>query len=907
MEAPGEWAVQGAVVESTSAAGYRRCFTAPESWRGHRVKLRCDGVYSDAKIWINGQEAGAHLGGFTAFELDVTRLVQPGKNLIALSVRSNSIADKLASGIKYGTHDLGGITRKIYLIAVPELNVADVYIRTVFDENYRNAKLIAQVRVANESAKSIEGAGLTLNLRDGTRKVQAAAILLPTINPGVVITQEIALEVTAPRKWDPEHPHLYELACSLTIAGKPAETVARHAGFRQIEVRGNEVYVNGHPIKLRGVNRHEADPLRGRSLLGDIWRKDVELFRAMNCNLIRTSHYPPAQELIDVCDELGMFVEVEAPFCWAPDNNSPDALAYTIQAEIETVLRDRSHPCVLLWSVGNESHPWGRNFEIAHRDFMRPLDSSRPYLFEISSGDDLQQNPPLDIDVLHYPGFAGPGLAAQNPRPVFFGEFAHLNSYNRSELLTDPGLRDVWGLGVAQMWEKMLASRGCLGGAIWSGVDDLFIMPDGGAVGYGDWAPLDAWRRPRPEYWHLKKTFSPVRIDENSIAHCGGGISIRVENRQLFSDLSEVRFEWSLGLQRGEATTNGSPGSIGRLLIPVHRSDGETLDLRAIDSRGVLVDEWRFAKAASPECLVSHGTAGFSRTSGIIRISAGGTVFEMDAATGMLASVSNGSTNLDLDGPTLMLLPLRREADSKVSFGGHQNRFLPEPLRQAENSALPRLEPPAPFNVTCSHWQPGSISAREVDGCVEVRIPGKYTEAAGEFTLRFSGDGKLRIEYDFTLNAEISPRQTGLVFRLPAQFDTLAWRRTAQWPFYPDDHIGRPHGRAGAFPTTPALWRRSAPAWSWASDCTPGGSNDFRSTKMNILQAALLDPQGHGMRAISDGRQHVRAWIQENLISLLIADFSNEGASNFFKEQVLPRPTLQPGEHVAGAAIIEIV
>ena len=396
IEVPGEWAMQGAVVASGSAAGYRRFFTVPESWNGHRVKLRCDGVYSDAKIWINGREAGEHLGGFTAFELDVTPLAQPGKNSIAISVRSDSIADKLASGIKYATHDLGGITRKIYLVAVPGLNVADVYVRTVFDEDYREAKLIAQVRVANESAERIENAGLALALRDGSREVGSAAVELAAMEPGAVVTREITLEAGAPRKWDAEHPHLYDLACSLTMSSKTVETVACRAGFRQIEVRGNQLYINNHLVKLRGVNRHEVDPLRGRSLIGDVWRRDVELFRAMNCNLIRTSHYPPPEELLHACDELGMFVEVEAPFCWAGDNNSTEALGYTVQAEIETVLRDRSHPCVILWSVANESHPWGKNFEIAHRDFLRALDSTRTFLFEIGAVARRQRHAPRD-------------------------------------------------------------------------------------------------------------------------------------------------------------------------------------------------------------------------------------------------------------------------------------------------------------------------------------------------------------------------------------------------------------------------------------------------------------------------------------------------------------------------------
>ncbi len=916
IQVPGEWAMQGFEVRDVTAAGYRREFNLPDSWSGKRIKLKCDGIYSDARIWINGQEAGAHLGGFTAFELDITRLTQPGKNSIAISVRSDSIADKLASGIKYAAHDLGGITRKIYLMAVPKLNVADVYVRTVFDKDYRDAKLSAQVRVANESEARIENADIELVLREDVREIQTVVAKLAAIEPGAVVTQEITLEVDAPRKWDAEHPNLYDLACSLAVGGKTLESVVRRVGFRQIEVRGNQVYINNHPVKLRGVNRHEMDPLRGRSLIGDVWRKDAELFREMNCNLIRTSHYPPPEELLHACDELGMFVEVEAPFCWACDNGKPEALDYTIQAEIETVLRDRSHACVILWSVANESALWDKNFEIAHRDFMRALDSTRPYLFEISSATKLEQNPScVDVDVLHYPGLPGTELAAKNPRPLFFGEFAHLNVYNRAELLTDPGLRDVWGLGVAEMWERMLASPGCLGGAIWSGIDDLFVMPKGGAVGYGEWGPVDGWRRPRPEYWHLKKIFSPVRIPAESVAMSakGGLVELQVENRSLFSDLNEVRFEWSAGTGHGEARASARPGDMGTLVIQAGESNIKTLELKAFDSRGFMLDAWRFP--VGEELRIAEGGLLIGKR-GEPRVAEGGLLKEigdwrlaMDDSGIRLDEIGlriGRKLPISLRGPALMLLPLRKEPDSKVSVGGQQNRYLPEGLRKDEDSKMPHLDMTAPFNACCTDWQPGTVSACETEEGIEVRVAGKYKEAAGEFTLCFCGDGKLRISYDFVLSAEITPRQTGLVFGLPRGFDTLAWRRKAQWSVYPEDHIGRPEGLADALPTAADFEYRSAPAWCWAHDCTAGGSNDFRSTKFNILEASLANGQSGGLRVFSDGRQHVRAWIDGDAVYLLVADFANEGTANFFNEYILPRPKLQPGEHVKGVAIIEL-
>lgn len=907
IEVPSEWSMKGFEVKPDAAAGYRRDFILPDAWRGKRIKLKCDGIYSDAKIWINAQDAGNHLGGFTAFELDVTSLVHPGKNTIAISVQSASLADKLASGTQYATHDLGGITRKIYLFAVPELNVADLYVRTDFDKDYRDAKLIAQVAVANESAKRIGNAVLTLTLRDDSREIRTAMVKLAVLEPGALVTQEVTLEVTSPSKWDAEHPHLYDFACTLTADATAVETVDRRVGFRQIEVRGHQLYINNHPVKLRGVNHHEVDPLRGRSLVGNIWRKDVELFQGMNCNLIRTCHYPPAEELLHACDELGMFVEVEAPFCWAPDNSAPEALDYTIQAEIETVLRDRSHPSVIMWSVGNESAPWGKNFEIAHRDYLRQLDTTRPYLFEISSATELNLNPPLiDIDVLHYPGLPGTTLATGNPRPVFFGEFSHLNVYNRSENLTDPGLRDVWGRGVAEMWERMLACENCLGGAIWAGIDDLFVMPQGGAVGYGEWGPVDGWRRPRPEYWHLKKIFSPIRIQNTSMD--AQSIRLTVENRQLFSDLNEVLFEWSRGAEHGEAKAAGAPGSVTTLVIPIKENSGKTLELKAFSSQGFLLDVWRFPmETPKPPVVQKHiSKVNFSQSQGKIRVAAGNSSYEIDATTGIITDSSCEGEKIRLVGPSLMVLPMKKEKDSKVTIGGPQNRYLPDGLRQEEDKKIIPLVI-APFNPSCSEWLADKVSVQEVNDVVEIHVTGKYKEAEGTFTLQFSGDGKLHIAYDFKVKEEIQPRQMGLVFALPVEFDTLKWHRNAQWPCYPEDHIGRPEGEAHAFPTTPNFEHRTTPEWGWSQDCSSGGSNDFRSTKMNIITASLTNQHGKGLLTVSDGEHHVRAWMDRDTAQFLIADFNNEGAANFFNEYVLPHPTLKPGDAVKGSVSIELL
>jgi autotransporter-associated beta strand protein len=880
IQVPGEWVMQGFTVQPNTAAGYSREFTLPPDWNGQRVKLRCDAVYSDATVWINGQKAGSHLGGFTPFELDVTKLLKSGAgNIITLAVKNESLADTLACGSKYAAHPLGGIPRKIYLFAVPELNLADLYVRTEFDREFANATLVAQVTLANDSANDSAPAKFELNLLDSSAKPLIADV--PAIKAGQTFTTELRMPVASPRKWDAEHPNLYTVKASLYAAnGTVAETVNKRIGFRQVEVRGNRLFVNNAPVKLRGICRHETHPLLGRATTPESCQQDVELIRAMNANLIRTAHYPPQEELIEACNEMGMFVELEAPYVWVPPTQARDVLKlpYFLRTQVETTLRDRSEPSVILWSLGNESF-WGRNFGGALA-VARKLDNSRPYLFDGSgpylwagSGINAQSSQPqplVDIDVPHYPGIAGisPQFDA-NLRPLLIGEFAHLNCYNRRQFMTDPGLRDFWGEGIAVMWERMLASPSCIGGNVWAAIDDFFFLPSGDAVGYGNWGPLDGWRRSKPEYWHLKKIYSPVRITANtlSLPPAGKPAVIPVENRHFFSDLRELRFEWTCAGQSGTlANVAVAPGSKGELLVPLTGGDpgGKMLELKAFSPMGFMVDVWRFTVGTAKPTLppAKSNPVTLIKSSETLAVQCGDALWAFDSKTGLIQQVTAGGKPVDVGGPTLMLLPIARwELDNPAGI------------------QLAKTEYP-PIKTACSGWQASKVESRETAEGVEIEIAGEYAEAKGRFLLQFTCDGRLTVDYDFKLKAPINPMQLGVVFDLPRSCDTLSWMRKAQWSHYPDDHIGRPEGTAKAStgkPKVNILGPHKQPDWSWSLDETEMGSNDFCSMKRNVLEASLRSSGGGGLRVIGGGTQHTRCWLDGERVRLLVADYANAG------------------------------
>jgi hypothetical protein len=872
---PAEWVMAGFAVKPNTAAAYWREFDLPADWRGQRVKLRFDTVHSDCRVFVNGVETGAHEGGFTAFELDITGLVKPGRNTLALAVKNESTADTLASATQYAAHQLGGITRKVQIFALPPVNLAGQIVETKFDGRFENATLALKMAVADEAAgKWGKPVSVRATLFDGTKRVVSAT---GEISAGAG-NWEIAIPVSAPKKWDSEHPNLYLLKTELLADGKVTEEISQRVGFRQIEVRGNELFVNGAPVKLRGVCRHEVDPVRGRSLTPEDWKQDAELFRAANVNYIRTSHYPPAEEFLDLCDEYGFFVECEAPLCWVQHGansvwgawNYQDQkyFPYLLRANLENLAANRNHPCVIIWSLANESR-WSPLFAEVNRR-VKLADATRPTSFHDQCwGGYNNARSQADIAVYHYPGENGPAKCDEETRPVLFGEYCHVECYNRRELATDPGVRDDWGRGFARMSDLMYQHDGCLGGAIWAGIDDVFCLPNGKFVGYGMWGSLcDGWRREKPEFWHVKKTYSPVRVNvkELPLPASGEAIHVPVENRYNFANLSEVGVAWDIGGVKGKARAEILARHNGEIIIPPPKAlkNGDGLHLVFTDPRGFVCEEENLVlgKSAEPVTFAEKiaGKLSITQTDGQIQITGGKVEYVIDRKTGQFVSGKlNGKTILT-GGPALMMLPLQTEACEPVDLGVWK-----------------------PLNNVCENWRADSVSAKtNTDGVVEITVKGSSKEASGGYVIHLDAAGSINVSYEFSSNLKENPRQWGMVFFAPKNFTTLNWNRAAQWTVYPPDHIGRPTGTAIAHVTISGKpYATQKPDHAWSQDATELGGNDFSSTKTGILEASLASARGE-ISVVSDGHQSVRAFVDAGRTGLLVTGFHTGGGDGFF-------------------------
>ena len=870
IKVPGEWAMQGFKVDSAAFAGYKKNFTLPADWQGKRVRIRFDGVHSEYYVYVNGKKAGYHLGGMTPYEVDITPYLKSGANELALSVRSESLADMLGSLTQYAAHQLGGILRKVTLMALPDNYVSDIRIATTLINDNRDAQLSTQLSVANASAKRVRGLSLRMTV-DGYDKV--ATVQIPEIKAGKTWTHNITADYASPKLWSSEHPDRYLMRIELMQGGKVIETVEKKFGFREVKVSGNQLLVNGKAMKLRGVCRHEMFPTGGRVVPMEFELKDIQLYRDANCNFIRTSHYPPCEEMLNICDSIGMFVECESPVCWVGhhanenwqtlDYRDAKYQPYILQANMENIQFNRNHPSILFWSIANESY-WCKTFAQV-QEYVKRADRTRPHTFHDQGyGGFNNQGSTAPISNIHYPGPDGYKVVAKFDRPITYGEYCHLNCYNRTELETDPGVRSDWGvLALAPAWENMLKIQSVLGGSIWSGIDDIFQLPDGSAVGYGGWGPIDGWRRPKPEYWDMKKAYSPIRVLTDSLAP-SKTLTINVENRYTYNNLSEVKIVYRYGSEHGTAHVDAAPGTRASFNISIARpDDANSLYLAFTDPRGFTVDEYLIPVGAQEQQKIAEPAelkTTLKKTSDAFVIKGKQFVYTVNRTTGQITAKDAAGNEVLTGGPTLMVLPL-------VGGGCYPNHNANTPL----------------FNDCCKNWTATSVTAEKTGKNITVHVSGKYDEMEGGYDIVFNTNGEAVVDYSFRALTDVNPRQWGMVFDAPKTMNTTFWNRKGQWSVYPDDHISRPVGKAQLFYSDADMKAspRVQPTWSWSHDANRLGSGDFRSTRRNIFFAGLEDASGNTVTAVSNGIQHWRSWLEEGKIRFLVADFATAGDEMF--------------------------
>lgn len=586
LEVPGLWTMQGIddvprytnvqmpfdgppprVPHDNPTGCYRTRFDVPPGWLGRRVVLHLGAAESAVAVLVNGQLAGISKDSRLAAEFDITELVVPAgaPNTLACVVVKWSDASWIEDQDQWWH---GGLPREVLLRSTPPVHVADVKAVGGLAGDLRIGTLDLRVEVAAGAGDVAVPDGWTVRAGLETLAGDPVGTVRPLDGPVAATAPfgftghalRVKTDVEGIDAWSAELPRLYRLLVELVDPdGDVAEIVTQRVGFRSVEVGGRELRVNGRPVLIRGVNRHDFHPDTGRVVSEDDLRADLVLMKRFGCNAVRTSHYPNDPRFLDLCDEYGLYVideaNIEAHATMFTLCHDQRYTAAWVERGARMVQRDKNHPCIILWSLGNESGH-GANQE-AQAAWIRRYDPSRPLHYEgaVMFGLDRGSSVTDVVCPMYAPidrivewartGDHRPG----DQRPLILSEYSHAMGNSNGSL--------------ADYWDAIEAHHGLQGGFLWEWWDHGLrqprsAAPDGWRYAYGgDFGEdrhdgnfcLDGvvWpdRRPKPALWEHRQLATPVRITgagPERVPGAGAPTSlVEVENTQFFRDLSWLR------------------------------------------------------------------------------------------------------------------------------------------------------------------------------------------------------------------------------------------------------------------------------------------------------------------------------------------------------------------------------
>ncbi len=550
-------------VEDNPVGSYRRDFILPEGWENRKVFLHFKGGTSGMYIWINGEQVGYHQGTKTPVEFDITPFVRKGKNIIAAEVY------RWTDGSYLEDQDfwrLSGFERDIYLYSTADTRIADFFLRPGLDNNYKHGKLEGEITLRNYSSSAVSQI-LTFSLlqKDGKKIfTENYNITIPANGDTEV---NISKNVRNPLLWSAEDPNLYSALISLKdSSGKTIESTSWRIGFRSVEIKKGQLLVNGKAVLMKGVNLHEHCHINGHYVSPEVLRKDIEIMQLHNVNAIRTSHYPHSPELYSLADEYGMYIVDEANIethgmgaefqSWFDRSKHPAYLPEWHAAHMDRIYRmverDKNHPCIFAWSMGNECGN-GQVFFDAY-DWIKKRDETRVVMFEQAG-----QRANTDIVAPMYAHFNNIMEYAKREsveRPYILCEYAHSMGNSTGNFF--------------KFWDIFYNYPHMQGGFIWDWVDQGILAVDetgreffayGGHIGGGHLHNDENFcingivfpdRTPQPALMEVKKCQQNIHFTEESLEKG----TIRVENRFFFTNLKDYSFSWEL-MKNGKLVDSG--------------------------------------------------------------------------------------------------------------------------------------------------------------------------------------------------------------------------------------------------------------------------------------------------------------------------------------------------------------
>ena len=877
--------------ERNPVGQYRRSFQLPAGWEARgQTFLRFEGVMSAFYVWINGERVGYSQGSMEPSEFNITNYLHAGENQIALEVYRYSDGSYLEDQDFWR---FGGIHRSIHLLHTPDIRIRDYAVRTLpVSTDYQD--FILQIDPQFSVYRGMTGKGTTLQgvLKDAsgreiaTLKGDVEDILdlehkagrmnewYPQRGPRKL--GRMSATIKSPKRWTAETPYLYKLHLALlTAEGEVIEQVEQSVGFRSVEIRNGQLLVNGASVRFRGVNRHEHDPRTARVMSEERMLQDILLMKQANINAVRTSHYPNVSRWYELCDSLGLYVmdeaDIEEHGLRGTLASTPDWHAAFLDRAVRMAERDKNHPSIVMWSMGNESG-YGPNFA-AISAWLHDFDPTRPVHYEGAQGAGGEPDPKtVDVISRFYTRvkqeYLNPGIAegedkerAENARWERLLEIAERTNDNRPVMTSEYAHSMGNALGnFKEYWDEIYSNPRMLGGFIWDWVDQGIYktLPDGRIMvayggDFGDKPNLKAFcfngllmsdRETTPKYWEVKKVYSPVELRVES-----GGL--RVTNRNHHTDLSQYRCLWTLSIDgkqkdQGEITLpEVAPGESETIPLPVSiagkkASAKATSDLR-LTICFILKRDALWAKAghevAWEQFCIQEGALLSSKLENRGRL-----------------KVRADEEHLSISGSGFSIQWEKNAIGSLTSLTYHGKEMLAHPADFPLQPVTQAFRAPTDNDKSFGNWLAKDWSLHQMDnprisldsfkhevredGAVIVRVQTRNRYKEGMIVTKFLytilSDGTIDLKTTFQPQGILPelPR-LGIAFCLSSDYNTFIWQGRGPQDNYPDRKTSAAVG----------LWKRSV-ADQYVHYPRPQDSGN----KEEVRRLMLTDRHGKGIR-----------------------------------------------------------
>ena len=775
---------------------YRKNFTVPESWGGSEVLLHFGSVSGCAFVYVNGQQVGLSKAAKSPAEFNISKYIKKGNNVLAVQVF------RWHDGSYLEDQDfwrLSGIERDVYLYALPKLTVWDFFLKSGLDAQYRNGVFEGEITLRQFKGNAVKTGTISVSVTGKDGKTVFAQEQKINIGGDSLQTVKFSGSVTDPLKWSAESPNLYNCVIALKPNGGAASVIYTGArtGFRTVEIKNAQLHVNGMPVYVKGVNRHEHDDVEGHVPLHETMLKDIRLMKQFNINAVRTSHYPNDPAWYKLCDEYGLYLVDEANIethgmgaefqAWFDKSKHPAYLPAWAPAhmdrEYRLVERDKNHPSVIIWSLGNECGN-GPVFHDAYK-WIKQRDNTRPVQFE-QAGEDWN----TDIVCPMYPGIGSMKRYANDTskmRPYIMCEYAHAMGNSNGNF--------------REYWDIIGSSKHMQGGFIWDWVDQGIKTKDANGKTYwaygGDLGGfylqndengvadglLSSDRTPDPGTYEVKKVYQNILIKED-VANKG---SFVLHNLFDFTNLNVYEFVWQL-YRNGELVKDGTFNAD----VAPHASRPVTLPIPLMKSQPgseYYVNFSARVKTATPLLPAGHeiaaeqfkwagdffagnnsnGTLKVNRNADRLSFSSGNITGEFDTKQGRFVNYKNG--NLDQFGrfpePYFWRAPTDNDFGNGMPWqlgiwrSAHQNRRT--------------------TNVTV-----GNQSDSGLQIMVKYELAGIAVPYSVDYFIQ--NDGAVRVTASIDMSGRELPElpRFGMRLELASRYSNLAYYGRGPWENYSD-------------------------------------------------------------------------------------------------------------------------